>query len=130
MSRSRAKDRAEFAALMLAEGVPVDVSFTLMRHAATLHRLAEAQCNGDWPADNGERKVKPCPKCEQCWVPSFFSTRTGVCRECGLNARLELILSPYNCEPIFQGDPRGSVFKVKVPSGRTNDWGREGICVP
>lgn len=42
----------------------------LLRHATTLQRLAEAQCNGDWPADNGERKVKPCPLCEQQWVPS------------------------------------------------------------
>ena len=32
--------------------------------------------------------------------------------------------------PVFGGDPRGATVKLKVPSGRTNDWGAEGICVP
>lgn len=32
--------------------------------------------------------------------------------------------------PVFSGDPRGACVKLKVPSGRTNDWGQEGICVP
>ncbi len=50
----------------------------------------------------------------------------------------------YNCEqsirklcgqlpglsPIFSGDPRGATVKLKVPSGRTNDWGAIGICIP
>lgn len=30
----------------------------------------------------------------------------------------------------LSGDPRGCTVKLTVPSGRTNDWGREGICVP
>ena len=25
---------------------------------------------------------------------------------------------------------RGAVLKLQVPSGRTDDWGQEGICVP
>lgn len=33
-------------------------------------------------------------------------------------------------EAIFQGDPRGAAIKLKVPSGRTDDWGQTGICVP
>ena len=32
--------------------------------------------------------------------------------------------------PVFQGDPRGAVLKLRVPSGKTNDGGRTGICVP
>ena len=32
--------------------------------------------------------------------------------------------------PVFQFDPRGAVLKLRVPSGRTNDWGQTGICVP
>ena len=32
--------------------------------------------------------------------------------------------------PIFHGDPRGAVVKLNVPSGRTDDWGQEGVCVP
>ena len=27
---------------------------------------------------------------------------------------------------IFSGDPRDAVLKLKVPSGKTNDWGHEG----
>jgi hypothetical protein len=34
------------------------------------------------------------------------------------------------CEPIFSGDPRGCTVRLRVPSGRTNDWARTGICVP
>jgi len=30
----------------------------------------------------------------------------------------------------LSGDPRGYTVKLIVPSGRTNDWGREGIGVP
>lgn len=33
-------------------------------------------------------------------------------------------------EPIFQGDPRGACVKLKMPDGRYDDCGREGICVP
>lgn len=34
------------------------------------------------------------------------------------------------CQPVFFNDPRGAVLKIRVPSGYTNDMGREGICVP
>lgn len=49
------------------------VARRLMRHASTLQRLAVAQCNGDWPADNGERKTKECPLCGSSWVPSAIT---------------------------------------------------------
>ena len=28
------------------------------------------------------------------------------------------------------GDPRGHTVKLVVPSGRSDDWGQTGICVP
>jgi len=34
------------------------------------------------------------------------------------------------CVPVFLGDPRGAVLKIRVPDGHTTDMGREGICVP
>ena len=37
---------------------------------------------------------------------------------------------PVNIVPILQGDPRGATVKLQVPSGKTDDWGQEGICVP
>lgn len=30
----------------------------------------------------------------------------------------------------FGGDPRGATVKLVLPSGLTNDWCREGWCVP
>ena len=30
----------------------------------------------------------------------------------------------------FGGDPRGCTVKLVMPDGYTNDWGREGVCVP
>lgn len=32
--------------------------------------------------------------------------------------------------PVFSGDPRGACVKLRVPSGKTDDWGQTGICVP
>jgi hypothetical protein len=32
--------------------------------------------------------------------------------------------------PVFNNDPRGACVKLQVPSGKTNDWGQIGICVP
>ena len=32
--------------------------------------------------------------------------------------------------PCFSSDPRGATVKLKVPSGKTNDWGEVGVCVP
>ena len=34
------------------------------------------------------------------------------------------------CEPAFSGDPRGCTVKLRVPSGRTDDFGGTGLCVP
>lgn len=44
--------------------------------------------------------------------------------------RIAALCKELGCEPVFQGDPRGCTVKLKVPSGTTNDFGREGICVP
>jgi hypothetical protein len=123
------RERYEFERICQEESIPLDVARKLMRAESTLHRLAEAQCNGDYPADNGERKVKQCPKCEQCWVPSFFTTK-GICRECSLTDHVTKLCAPLNIKPSFGGDPRGALLIIKIPSGRTNDWGREGIVVP
>jgi hypothetical protein len=125
---TRQREREEFVALMTQEGVPLGVIRGLMRAGTTLHRLAEAACNGDWPADNGERKVEECPKCQGLWVPSTI--KSNGCPDCRAEAVVSALCAPHGLTPIFNGDPRGAVLKVKVPSGRTNDGGREGICVP
>lgn len=80
MSRS-AKWREEFIARLSRDrdALPLETLRRLLRHAATLQRLAEAQCNGDWPYENGtpERLTVTCPGCEGSWVPSSFARRPG-----------------------------------------------------
>lgn len=34
------------------------------------------------------------------------------------------------CEPVFSGDPRGCTVKLRAPSGRADDFGGTGLCVP
>lgn len=53
-------------------------------------------------------------------------------KEAQTRRRVERLCSQHTprLEPVFGGDPRGAVLKIKVPSGRTNDGGQEGVCVP
>lgn len=140
------KDRDETIALLSAEGMPVAVIRRLFSLSQTLHRLAVASCNGDYPADNGERTVIFCPECQGGYVPSSYKRLPGadkaaskVCPDCYATAQVKALIDALNAtrgedqavfKAIMQGDPRGCVLKTAVPSGRTNDWGREGICIP
>ena len=149
---SHQRDREEFVALMTKEGVPLRVIQALMRASTTLHRLAERECNGD---DWTVRALVPCPE-----APKGTFNRQGVyiepadsverdvwCSVCGekgkharvtastvkagqVEQRVQALCKAHGLTPVFNGDPRGAVLKVKVPSGRTNDGWREGVCVP
>jgi hypothetical protein len=124
------QERDEFIGLMVAEGLPVSIARAVMSKAATIQRLSEAECNGDYPCDNGERKVKFCARCESGYVPSSLN-KAGVCPNCRAQDQIAKTLTPFaGFKPNFQGDPRGACVKLSVPSGKTNDMGREGICVP
>ena len=127
------EDRDQFVAIMTREGMPLPNIRGMLRQSATLHRLAEASCNGDWPADNGERRVEACPQCGGSWVPSSYRRLPNggakVCPDCYAEARTRAI-TPAAFTPIFQGDPRGCVLKIAVPSHYTNDGNHEGVCVP
>jgi hypothetical protein len=116
------KERDEFIARMSREGLPIDATRGLLRAATTLQRLAEAQCNGDWPADNGERKVSPCPRCEQQWVPSTIAR--GLCQDCRTEDRAKALL-PDGWSLQTQGDPRGYVLRVVPPSYAERNAGRD-----
>lgn len=131
---SYTKERDEFIAIATAEGLSVEAALLLLRYATTLERLAVAQCNGAWPADNGERATVVCPNCASCFAPSSLrrSSETKglkICQDCR-TAELIRACLPEGYHPIINGDPRGAVLKIGVPSGKTNDWGREGIYVP
>ena len=102
--------------------IVAEVAATLMRASATLHRLAEARCNGDWPYDNGTRQTVPCASCETGTVPSRLSLwDTGkVCPACRLTARVDALLPPYGLMAHHTGDPRGCVLTL-YPVGTSHD---------
>ena len=149
---SKQRDREEFVSIMVAEGMPLDVCRQVMRLGATLHRLAELECSSE--AADRDRVKCPGPgylrpESDGCLCRDYGSyddmtpdldelkgaSRHGTVprinvQEASARARVEALCSPYGIEPDFQGDPRGAVVKLKVPSGRTNDWGRVGVCVP
>ena len=85
----------------------------LMRYAGTLQRLAEDQCNREW-TERDERK------------------RTNIVRKVA-DVCAELTASNEGkgyIVPIHSRDPRGAVLKIRVPSGYSDSFGGEGICVP
>jgi hypothetical protein len=87
----------------------------LMRYGATLGRIAENQCNGYQDSQGN-------------WMPRAEARDER--KEDRIRARVEELCNMFGCTPVFSGDPRGNVLKIRVPDGYTNDWGREGICVP
>jgi len=137
---NRQHERDEFIELMAREGIKAHVSRLIMRHAATLHRLAELQCS----SEAYDRDRIPCPQDKVPYIHGgclceasgnkdgdvHGDVPRGDVKEARLQHRLVKELEPYGITPVFQGDPRGAVVKLKVPSGKTNDWGREGVCVP
>lgn len=125
MQRCSAKHRHEFIQTLLLhldqsgnwswfkDGQPF--AEKLMRYGATLGRLAEEQCNGyqDYQGNWDEKATKASERKEE-----------------RIRAKVIELCKQFGCTPVFQGDPRGNVLKIQVPDGYTNDWGREGICVP
>jgi hypothetical protein len=87
----------------------------LMRYSATLHRLAEELCNGyqDYKGNWDEKRTAKAEKKQE-----------------RLEARAAEVAAEIGGQVITGGDPRGCVLKIVFPDGYTNDWGKEGICVP
>lgn len=113
------REERERAIAHLIPHLPYMVIDRLFRSATTLHRLAEAQCNGDWPYDNGQRPTVPCGVCEAGTVPSQLKTAKRACPDCMTQARVVKLLAPYpNVKPTFQGDPRGCELSLEI-DGRT-----------
>lgn len=134
------RDRAAFLYEAGREGMPIDVARKLLRYGSTLHRLAEAQCNGDWPADNGTGGT-PCVRCESVWrgkmtriAKAFDHLNTEdlwLCEDCRTSDAVKALIATLpgegctdNCGAArewgleLSSDPRGAVLKVKAPSGR------------
>lgn len=60
----------------------------LLRYATTLHRLAEAQCNGDYPYGLGRHdrpgaeRFAPCERCQDQTERYALTRAGGVCPDC------------------------------------------------
>ena len=87
------------------------------RMAATHERLSEASCNGDWPCDNGERKVEFCVTCQGGMVRSKIVK--GVCETCRLEARIMEYADACGVIADLQGDPRGWTVKLTAKQAAT-----------
>ena len=127
MQRAKQKDREEFVALIVGHAVGptgigsqderarIRAAQRLLRFGATLGRIAERQCNG-YQTWNYEWDEKASERDER--------------KEERINEQVTKLCESIGVKPIFGGDPRGNTLKIAVPDGYTNDWGREGICVP
>jgi hypothetical protein len=82
---------------------------TLITTASQYHRLCERQCNGYY-SEGAEKTDKALEKVLRTRIRNW-------CRTFGFKA-------------VYNGDPRGATVKLVLPSGKTNDWGSEGYCVP
>lgn len=138
---SRQREREEFVAKMTQEGVPVEVARKLLRAAASLQRIAELQCSSE-AADRDRVRCPGDRKEGGCLCRDYGSYRNEPgnlghgkvphvnVQEDRIERRVKKLCSIYGVKPIFQGDPRGAVVKLQVPSGKTDDWGATGLCVP
>ena len=138
------KHRLEFTATLtrelptLAPHIVVDLARAIMRLGATLQRLAEAQCNGDYPYFNGSRLTWKSATCSQCEAECYPGAlrKGGQCPDCRAQATLTALVAPYGIVPYFQGDPRGCVVKLRFPrhvaegTDKYKNPRNEGICVP
>lgn len=125
----------------------------LMRYAATLQRLAEDDCNiatddaGQARRDAKKLRIanKVLALCNDLAPMTYDVVRNCYTIATGLNLidaeslrdshlehtpDVECKVICMGVRPLFQNDPRGAVLKIRVPSGWSDDFGGEGICVP
>jgi hypothetical protein len=106
MANASTKDKMEFAYLMAkhSKATQSDIQ-RLMRYGSTYSRFATDACNRQLTTRE-----------EQRWH--------------SIRGKINILCNTFDASVKFQNDPRGCTVKIVVPDGYTNDWGREGICVP
>lgn len=107
------EEMAEFVAIVTAEIEGAKYPHLIARDCVELRRLAV------------RRKSLTVAHCNYMEQDVFER------RDKKLRARIEEAAKKLGAVGvIFSGDPRGCVVKLKLPSGKTNDFLQEGICVP
>jgi hypothetical protein len=82
----------------------------LMKLATDHHKMMEDYCNG---TDIYDEEGEP--------LPPLHGLRRNL---------IELASDVGMAGVVFSGDPRGCTVKLVTPDGSTNDWGKEGWCIP
>jgi predicted RNA-binding Zn-ribbon protein involved in translation (DUF1610 family) len=90
---------------------PIDeaAAGALIRRARQHHKLMEDYCNGMEIYDEDD---EPLPVLARC------------------RSKIETIAKSLCAGVVFSGDPRGCTVKLTFPDAATNDFGKEGWCVP
>lgn len=79
----------------------------IARRARTYRRKMEEACSYEWAqGDAWDRSVERLER--------------------SIESAVAQLGHGYGVE--FSGDPRGACVFIKTPDGRTDDWGRRGIC--
>jgi len=133
MQRASKKQREEFVAVVvrslpsLSAMAACDFARRIMRLGATYGRLQEAQCNGSYPADDGQLgdEAAVCEQCESVWhrramkkVVYMREGRNGrayrrpECPDCRTQAAIERLCEGVGVRAIMQGDPRGHTVNL------------------
>ena len=106
-----AKQREEFVAILVTE-LPTAEPLAFVYIARQLMRMGASYLHWQEAACNRELTMRE---------------RT---REARLEQQIQNFCKSHGIKPVFSGDSRGATVKLQFPSGRTNDWGQVGICVP
>lgn len=126
MANCGTKDKLEFAiALARHSSATLRDIQALMRYGSGHSRLEVDRCNGpdyDRCRNDADRK-----HVADAWQEYQDTLPEKIGR---YRAAIAKICATFGAKVIFQGDPRGCTVKIVVPDGYTNDWGKEGICVP
>ncbi len=112
---------------LTAEGWPLADIQALLRHAATLTRLAELSCS----SKAADRDRVPCPATRggRCLCEAMFPTQPhGTVPRIDVRAdrigdHVIALATRHGARADLSGDPRGYVVKLHLPSGRWNTWG-------
>ena len=96
----------------------------LLYYGATYGRIQEMACNAPEQLYGQDEFNK---RAIECWNEQLAKNER---KEKRIEQDVTELCARFGCKPIFQGDPRGNTIKIQCPDGFTNDWGKEGICVP
>lgn len=125
---SYTREREEFIARATQEGLPVYVTRQILAKANTLQRIAELSCS----SEAADRDRVPCPAiksgkdsdciCDFAYQQKHVDVPRIDRQEHRIRKNLAALIAKY---PGFgfehQGDPRGYVLKLIVPSRRPED---------